>query len=436
VQLGALRLFQQVEPGFTGQALPLDGPSMGLSALLAFASALYARPLQGRVLASAELEPEGGLRPVGGIEQKAMLLRELPPGRILVALGQAEQWARALPGWTVRGFQAVEEVLHEELGPSERLRELSDEAAADGLLQLFLRAQEGRAGALCWEPIARATEQLRARPGLDRRAQGIGALVAMVASRYTQRCLEPSWEELHALADDLDPLPQVEVLAHLVQERANRGEELPPALTARIGPLLDPLRSPHAWKLRGAFARWLALQDQIEPALQASRDLTQELFHAWRPADCSYALCEWMRLAGVLKRPEEFESALRMERRLSHFGLHNATNQPYLDLAAGTAAARLGRRDEAHRRLSPYCGSAARPELASVLVSRARRQMAALEGRVEPCPGLSGAEAALDKLRRGCIDLERCLLALGPHEALGRRLASGDPQRLLLLYPY
>jgi len=430
--------------GAIHRTLPVEGDSLGLSTVLALASMLYGQPLPDDIVASAAVDDQGALGQVGRVEAKVRTVVECLPGvrRIIVAKEQAGEWKAAVEtvaagALEVVAFDTAWAAVEELLDPVASLESTQEGHQPEVLHALANTLKEGRSAVLTWRPVARAVRHMRACWTLtpDQRAEA--DLVLIVAQRYAR---EPRTDDvdLDALIDWVGRqhiMARLPLLAHLVQHHASYGCDVPPPLRALVEPLLDAEAHPFAYKVRGAWARWLAADGQAAAALALQRRIVRDLVQGMQDDEASYSLAEWMRLAGALGDAPSLEEAIELERRLQRQGSLSDNAQMYLDCAAAMGLAALGRLEAAHARRRAVSAASHVPNHDNIS-SRARRALRmALDEAGDP-KGLTDADAALDLLRQGQLTVEAAIPRLGSHAAVAERLLErGGVEMVLRLFP-
>lgn len=438
------RLDTVFSTGAVHRTLPVEGDSLGLSTVLALASTLYGRPLPDDVVASAAVDSHGALGEVGRVREKVRTILECLPGvrRVIVAKRQVVSWQRAVDdlgagALAVEGFDTVWQAVNRLLDPGTCLEETPEKHRPEILHALANTLQEGRSAVLTWAPVARAVEHMRTHWSLSTAERAEADLVLLVARRYAGDETPPS-VDLNGVVDWVGGrhlMARLPLLAHLVQHHATYGLDMPEGLEELVAPLLDADAHPFAFKVRGAWARWLAADGQAAAALAIQRRLVEDLVAGSRDREASYGLAEWMRLAGALGDADAFDAAVAVEARLLRQGVLGDDGRMYLDCAATMGAGALGRVSEARERRARVASAAHVPNHGNVS-SRAHRALrAALDEAGEP-PPMRPADEALDRLRQGLIDGDTAIAALGIHAAVARRLLhrGGEPM-LLRMFP-
>jgi hypothetical protein len=330
----------------------LDGPSFGLSFLLALASQVLEEPLPGDLAASGALLPSGRVQEVGGLEGKLEILAREAPGirRVLVPSSQesAARAAAAAVGasFAVLGVATAAGAIEATLGPVLVSRLVAAGSDRDKRLELadafFRLVLLGRREMVDWSPVARAAAlALDAWDDLSaddrRRLEFAGA----VARRHDENqgelpVLESRW--LDGLAAPL----RVAIVANYVQQSADAGAPVPAVVVREAHRHLVRGREafqPHLGLL-GALGRLLAVSGDPERALEYQMEAAQGFLERMEPESVSFPLAEWYRLAGALgDRPafDAAESARRTVEAQGGFG----PGQPYVLLARAKALVAL-----------------------------------------------------------------------------------------------
>ena len=433
------RIDVQTTETYPYELRPVRGSSLGLSCILALASALYDRPLMGGVIASASLTETGHLLEVGGVEAKARAIESLLPGIGLVVVShtQADRWREALrdlPEVTVRGFETAWEAISALIHPERTLAQTPEENRPGVLYALGTLIHRQSDTVLQWRAVHRAVQRIKRAWPLSPDEENELHLVQVVASRYAEvNNREELPHDLVEWTSRQPPLARAVQLAHLVQHHADLAIDIPPSLLAQVRPLLDADSAPHAWAVRGAWGRWLAHCGSAGDALALQREITTQMYRMHRADQCSYGLAEWLRLAGAMGDATEFQAALEMERTLISIRALTPADRIQIDAAVGGAAALLGEQCLSDNRLARIEEARRLPGQA-ILRSRLIRLKRLASKASDPYTDLLPPHRALDRLRRGVLDLESALSSLGRHSTLGARLALGGTRHLLRFY--
>ncbi len=438
------RVAVSVPLGHAAIERPLTGDSLGLSVVLALVSAWLNVPVPGDLAASAAVEADGTVGAVGGLAEKASLLRDLLPGvrRLLVASGQEREWTRALNTASIVDVElvpvgSVSEVIARYFPPAEVLAKVPPEDQRRVVYGLTSLVGRGQGVLPDWKPVVQAVATIRGTWTLAVDDQERLSLLDIVARRYAQAelAVSPAGTTLDALvaqAQARGDLERAVHFAHLVEHCRALGTDLPSALAEAIGPMLDPVGSPYTFEVRGAHARWLAVRDPVA-ALRAQTALLAELRAARRLDDCSHAFAEAVRLAGALEDSVAFDGLLSVERELRDLGGFSVVDQTFADAAVSGAAALLGRAPLSDLRWGRLAqGSGPRRYLQSwahrlrIVGGIAKREDAQL----------NATHAALDALAQGSLTVEDALSRLRTGAALGRVLADQGTASLTRLFPY
>ena len=85
----AAHRFELVVPGLSDAEIEVNGPSVGLSAAVAFASHWLETPIPGDVACTAGIGPRGHLQGVGGVQAKCTGLARRASGQLRLFLAEA-----------------------------------------------------------------------------------------------------------------------------------------------------------------------------------------------------------------------------------------------------------------------------------------------------------------------------------------------------------
>jgi tetratricopeptide (TPR) repeat protein len=328
-----------------GEPMTLEGRSFGLSFVLARLSALSGHAVPSHLIASATLGDDGGLNPVHGLDAKLNAIARTALGVRCVLLhpDNAEE-ARAIVKNLPRALEIVEvktvaDAVKYAFG--ERLEQpplsWDDDAALDASLRA-LRARTLAGHALNWAATLRALEWIAARRQENARIP----LLAAIARRHTGAAasLALDWDE-----DAIDEVGN-ELVAHIVQAAADAGDDRCSEFVARA---LDRVRNapaePGSIKALGACARALAAMRRFDEAQACAERAVQRWIARDERDESSYALCEWLRVAGVRKDQEAIERALIEAADL----MDHPNNGAYVRLASMSALVRTGQPERALR---------------------------------------------------------------------------------------
>jgi hypothetical protein len=366
-------------------ASTLDGLSYSASFLLAMASLLVGRPVPGDLAASIAVSARGELAPVDGLKSKlsALARHALGVRRFLVHESQREDVATiAAPlGLEVTSCRRLADLFNEafpdaaDYGSTWAAR--SESESLQTAERLFTLCLHDREPLLAWSCVARSARSLR--EDLERRGAGAPSprmkraleqltFAEAFSARHDSNANDLAWPSPHQLGQ-MPRVVRFTFLAHLVQQKTDSGaDDLEQRLAETQALVPPPLeRCTGALKLRGAIGRGLArLGRSLEAAIQL-----EEVVGEWResllPAECSFALCEWLRVAGQergfadhLTRAEAAFLAVRDD--LTAQGL------AFSNLAFGRALVQAGRAAEA----GDFLGESRGPEREHLEASRLR----------------------------------------------------------------
>lgn len=438
------RLDSVHDAGSAHRPLPVEGDSLGLSTILALASMLYGQPVPPDVVASAAVDAEGALGKVGRINDKVRTIVECLPGirRVVVARDQEDDWMAAVQKHAAGALEVVSfknawSAVEELLDPVTCLERTPEPHQREVLHALANTLRDGRSAVLEWAPVARAVRHMRASWTLtpDQRAEA--DLVLLVAQRYSRE-ETPEDVDIDSVIEwvgQRHPMARLPLLAHLVQHHATYGLDIPPRLEALIRPLLDATIHPFAYKVRGAWARWLAADGQAAEALALQRRIAEDLVEGMHEDEVSYSLAEWMRLSGALGDAASFDAALSLEASLRRQGSLAESSRMYLDCYAAMGASALQRLAYAAERRRSVNAASHLPNH-NAIASRTHRAIRMARNADGAPSGLTESDAALDRLRQDGISLEEALSQLGSYKAGARRLVQrGGVKMLLELFP-
>lgn len=304
----------------------LDGGSFGVSMCLATASLLMHEPVPASLAASCAVDSSGRASPVEGLATKvALIAREaLGVTRLLVHATQVDEARRAAAqhraDLEVVGVHRVAEAVTAAF-PDLPARmsawwpQLDDaRAAAD---ELFRCVVEDRATLLDWAPLAAAAERLeqvlRDEPDARRRASYARA----IARRHGNHNEPLAWPDETWLRSLRRPLRQ-RMVAQLVQSATDAAAPDLGATLDRALHTLPPEGDEHAEDLAvlGACGRALAGLERYDDALRALQRAVAAWLELGRAPEASHALCELLRVDGILARDDATARA-RLQARLA-----------------------------------------------------------------------------------------------------------------------
>lgn len=290
----------------------LEGPSFGLSMLLALCSRLMDRPVSARFAASAEVRRDGTLGRVGGLDRKLALLSEgaLGVDAVLVAAEQLEEaqrlldgqpWIRAVGVATAR--EAIDRVFPDarEVPPA-AWTERPPVQAIHELLTLCSRGGEVRS----WRAVERSAAWLqRLFDGVS--PHGERARVArLIAVRHASgRGFEMAWE---AAIDAKHDRAQA---AHVVQAAADAGSAALGTFIERARAMLTDPWEDDDLRLLGAIGRGLAAMRRYAEAGGVLAEATRAWLALGSPGEASRPLAEWVRVAALSEEGDAWDHAAR-----------------------------------------------------------------------------------------------------------------------------
>ncbi|MEZ4392145.1 MAG: hypothetical protein R3A48_13700 [Polyangiales bacterium] len=392
--------------------------SYGLAMTLAAASTLMERPVPARVAALAALREDGSTEPVQGLDRKLSLLADAALGveLVLVETSQRDEAERRCAD--LGAPLAVLGVAH----------------ARDALAAVFPDAAEGPPAAwtpasaprramelfaLCagggevarWSSVALAARWIAGSLDASTHHGSRARLARLIAERHANgREFSIPWDEFVRGAHER------ERAAHAVQAAADAGlDELDDYLRRARAMLSDDPYDVDSLKLQGAIGRALAMQRRYPEALTLLEEASGHWAEGRTPAEGSYALSAWLRVAAILGDDDAWRRACGAA---DAFARHGApTSLAFVRFAQGRGHATRGEHDLALRALDAALETSSPPWLArSVRRWRAtsfhalgRAQDAAAErdrlhgAREEDgAPCVEGRFAALDEaLERG-----------------------------------
>jgi len=349
--------------GPAGRAGPssLGGSSFGLSMCLAHASLLLELPLSPTLVASVAIEHDGSLTPVddAGLRRKIELVVKVALGvsSFLVHADQREVAERVVADLALRPLRIVPisslsealRVAFPDLEASVQRRWSDPACAISGAHALFRMALHGNPLVLNWGGVASsAGAVLQALDAADPSAavaRREAHIAQAIARRHAGHAAPLAWPRRKELKRLYRPHRAL-LLAHVVQAAADADDELARRY-ARRGRRALPARAvdrdANDHKLLGAVGRAYAACGRYKRALR----LLQATVAGWLAIDleheASYALCELLRLAGVLQRADlvaELRAhavpAVLADARTSQ------TSRAYVVLALGRAHALVG----------------------------------------------------------------------------------------------
>ncbi|NOY28189.1 MAG: hypothetical protein GXP62_20180, partial [Oligoflexia bacterium] len=300
----------------TGPAQPplaLDGASFGLSMALAILSFALELPLVPSVAATAALDPDGHLRPVGGLAEKLRTLRDWAPQvqTVLVAADQELPTVSAAVSGAPNLIpiadlgQALPHAFAARSIPELIVRQIQPGALPQVARSLFRLALHNSSTVLSWDNVwelSTYTVRQLARSGSPPDSLWMAQVAQAVAARHTG-ATDVSWPP------DPPRPPATAVSLVLLSHRVQHAADLvqtdwqPLASQARQAALANP-GLPGSARLWGALGRLYASWGQGPDALDALRRAWETWRELFQEFQASYAICEWLRILGAMNRPD------------------------------------------------------------------------------------------------------------------------------------
>lgn len=382
---------------FGAGASELDGASFALAFLLARVSSLTGHGVPSSILATATVEDDGdhSMGAVEGLEAKLDAIAHTALGVTHVLVSKRdEDRARALARTMPRPLEivgvpnarsALEYVFGARFGEApERWREREGRDASLQQLARYVLSAHARS----WSSVVHTLDLLSQAQSRDGERPSVGTLEAVArrhAGTANAGAIALDWDD--AVVDRVG----MAYVAQVVQSAADAGDDRCRAFVERALAMANEARAePGAIQLRGACARALAAMRDYDRAEREAREAALRWIARDEPSQCSYALCEWIRVAGVLGRRASLEEAIPHATRL----LRDERAGPYIALALTSAFVRS---EQYERALE-----AVPREAAQGYVHRAHRRWVARAlqalGRCE------GARAIRDALREARSD--------------------------------
>ncbi len=407
----------------------IDGGSLGLAKCLAHASLLLDTVLPTDVIGMAAVAADGGLHPVEGLSEKLEWVWEAGLGvsRALVAKTQPE----AHPGLDlvrVRTLREALDVVWPALDAQLRARlEASPTLAAEVALELRRLVVADRPGLVSWRVVLRTAEIVLSATA-DPLVREDAELARSVAARHEGRVaplLKPF--EHRRLAPQR---PQrLRLLAQWVQSHAD-GEDDEAAVAAAREALTrvaeDGDRTDGDAVVLGAVGRALASAGHELEALSVLEQAVALWLALEREPDATYALCELIRVAGVLSRMDVLERALGWIERVRARPDTDPMSMLFVDTALVRAWVQVGRPERVlelgpatavSQVLAPDHLRASRLRWEARALDALRRPMEADERRACLENGAYVALSRLDRALRDGLDPQPCLEALAATDA-------------------
>jgi hypothetical protein len=291
----------------------LRGRSFDLSLCLATASRLLGMPLETTVCATGEVGLDGRVARVADVAHKVSLVARMALGVTTMLVPKANEeeavpvaralrpdlriqpvetlsqaMAHALPDLQARAATQARQSWHD---PEEARR------AADTLFRTTLR---GHPFFIEWEGVARAASLL-AECAPDAETQRQAEVATAIARRHNGEEAPLPWPPDEWLARQRRPL-RLCLLAHVVQAAADAGDPTTGATARRAlaHVAADGDEHPEDLRLLGAVGRALAAVQDYSAALTCLRRALTAWFELGYVPDASYAVCEALRVQGLL----------------------------------------------------------------------------------------------------------------------------------------
>lgn len=348
----------QLEPVQPSSPALVTGASLGLPLVLASASLLLDLPVPTDLVASAAVSVDGALHPVDALRGKAravggwalgvrrMLVYDDPDQLEAVRQGARDAGAPLQP-IGVRSVRDALDLAFPDLEQAVRQRWRARPDEVPRIIEsLFRTAFVGRSHLVSWRGIASAAEELAEvtdDPTLKHRAR----IAAAIASRH-EGLEAPLSRQVNA---DLPEPLRLRYLAHWMQAAADRAD--PAHARAAVEDVEDALDGDaRTWTeqhlvLGGATGRALAAAGRLERAAVLLDRVVHGWFALYREHEASHALCELLRIRGLLGDAAPLLDLESLAARVVDDPRTDDTSRGFLALALGRAHATLGQWERA-----------------------------------------------------------------------------------------
>jgi len=439
------RLATTIRDGAVDSRSGVDGPSIGLALLLSMASSATGLLLPSDLLATAEVTVRGEVLAVGGLERKLAGLARMAPGIRRVVIARDQEVGEVPDGLELvrvsTGRQALQEVFQESEVVDALVAAGQDPSRREAVLRdFFFASMRGRTEMVRWRSRRRAAlAALENWPDLDPDESNQLRLAVAVASRFDDREVSPVELPDPQWVLDQPPARKGAILAQLVQQANDTGV---PSL-AQVDELLSHVTEAE-WtvpsspflRLRGARARLWATRTRelAERALVEQEAAARAFLDLLQPAETTYGLSEWFRLAGLLGDREAFERALAYETVVTEQGGMAQGGGTFVSLNTAWARVCLGRdlpwvvgavqaiergvgaywsdvRDRARRLRAQALDGLGKPEdakaLRSIIETPLQRALARVDVGADPSVLVEHADVPMRRLLDGPLDAAR-----------------------------
>ncbi len=346
----------EISPVFiegTGASAHVDGASFGLAMLLAHASEWLDEPVPADLVALAALCDDGRLARVDGMAHKLAMVRATALGvrRVVVAADQ-EREARQHAGDALEVIavdtarEAVARVFTD-LDAKRRARWTEPSAIDAELDELFsLVLAPPRDASLHWPAVVDLAASLETLVS-EGIARDKAAFARSVAARHAGHTGELAWPS-ERLLSSLPPSVRWRALAQGVQALVDSGHS---DVRERVSSVLRRLdgtdTTRETLELRGAVGRALTQLREYERARVVLSQAVDGWWEIYESGDASRALCELMRLCGVVGDAEGVRRAHSKGRAFERAHSTKRASIAYLRWATGRALVQTGRAREA-----------------------------------------------------------------------------------------
>jgi len=347
----------------TGGETVLDGDSFGLSLCLLAAADRLGLPSPPNVAATAIVDSDGALFPVGGLSAKLQVLNDWALGvdTVLVAASQtaeATALARELgTSWQIVGARSLAEAMVTAFPNfwADLLANWSEPAKLARVAgDLHRLARDGSNQVLGWKGIADAAERVVSRLPEGSDATKDARFAQLVALRHEghDALLELDREYLAGMRRPL----RVRCLAHIAQSHGDCAEVLDPTIERAVADTLPADSrddSVDDFRLLGATGRMLAAFFRYAAAEAALRRAVQGWFELDCIPEASHALSELLRVLALtgprqsfLVAAEEYAEPFLRDPRA------DAVSRGFVLYSLGRGHALLGNHQDARHRLA------------------------------------------------------------------------------------